>query len=150
MVSVPPAHSFLNCEPKNYVKRTNSCDYIFEEGPFRHHLVHNLLGHHPRNLVLSPYLSAGREGVPPHTFDDHPPCFVSYGTGERGQQECDRLVEYLVRDGTHVEVVRTEDTPHDILLLGFWKREDREKIWKGALNFLKGIPRDGDQSRSRV
>jgi len=55
-----------------------------------------------------------------------------------------------VRDGTHVEVVRTEDTPHDILLLGFWKREDREEIWKGALNFLKGIPRDGDQSRSRV
>ncbi|GAA5938892.1 uncharacterized protein JCM15063_004900 [Sporobolomyces koalae] len=138
---VNPAHSFLDCKPEDYVRRSNDCDYIFEEGPFRHHLVHNLLGRQPRNLVLSPYLSPGRTGIEPHTFDDHPPCFVTYGTGERGQAECERLVEYLRRDGNHVEVVVTKDTPHDVLLLGFWKREQREEIWKGALQFLARLPK---------
>ncbi|GAA5952025.1 hypothetical protein JCM3765_005174 [Sporobolomyces pararoseus] len=139
---VDPSHSFLNCTPQDYVPRPNPCDYILETGPFRHHLVHNLLGpSRPRSFVLSPYLSPGRINLPPDTFDPkHSPVFVSYGTGERGQAECERLVNYLKRDGVkQVEVVRTEDTMHDILLLGFWNREKREEIWRGALRFLEGL-----------
>lgn len=143
---IDPAHSFLDCAPENYIRRTNSCDYILEEGPFRHHLVNNLLGpdqQRRRSFVLSPYLSPGRTDLPTGTFDgpNHAPCFISYGTGERGQAECERLVHYLERDGVEkVEVVVTKDTPHDILLLGFWKRDQRERIWRGALAFLASLP----------
>ncbi|GAA5990473.1 hypothetical protein JCM5350_008010 [Sporobolomyces pararoseus] len=146
---VNPSHSFLNCTPEEYIPRSNPCDYLLETGPFRHHLVHTLLGPtRPRSFVLSPYLSPGRADLPLNTFDpDHPPVFVSYGTGERGQAECERLVNYLKRDGVkRVEVVRTEDTMHDILLLGFWNREKREAIWNGALRFLEGL--EGEKSRT--
>ncbi|GAA6063664.1 hypothetical protein JCM10212_001663 [Sporobolomyces blumeae] len=145
---VDPSHSFLNCKPGDYVRRDNSCDYILEEGPFRHHLVHNLLGRHPRNLVLSPYLSPGRVGVPPGTFIDFPPCYVAYGTGERGQAEDERLIGYLERDGVECDVVRRDDTPHDVLLLGFWGKDHREAMWQGALKFLNKIPNDDQAPHS--
>ncbi|GAA5897149.1 uncharacterized protein JCM6883_006596 [Sporobolomyces salmoneus] len=140
---IDPSHSFLDSTPETYRPRSNSCDYIFEAGPFRHHLVHNLLGpKRPRSFVLSPYLSPGRVDLPLNTFRNHPAkAFISYGTGERGQAECERLIEYLRRDGVQgVEVVKTEDTVHDVLLLGFWKRQQREEIWRGALDFLGRIP----------
>jgi hypothetical protein len=161
---IDPSHSFLDTldSPRSYIRRKNSCDYILEQGEFRHHLVHNLLGSskRPRSFVLSPYLSPGRLDLPFSSFDrlNHPPTFVSYGTGERGQEECERFLQYLKRDlgGTDeefdrkVKVVVTKDTPHDVLLLGFWKREQREMIWQGVLDFLKEkikVKQDVDDDR---
>lgn len=73
--------------------------------------------------------------------------FAAYGTGERGQAECERLISYLKRDlevgGKGDEAVRfveTRDTPHDVLLMAFWRKEQREQVWNGALDFLKRLP----------
>ncbi|GAA5878345.1 hypothetical protein JCM1840_001385 [Sporobolomyces johnsonii] len=138
---VDPSHSFLDSTPETYVKRSNDCDYIFEDGHFRHHLVTSLLGSHPKEYVLSPYISPGAPGIAPGTFANFPPCFIHYGTGERGQAEDERLIGHLKRDGVHVEVVCTEDTPHDFLLLSFWRKEQKEEVWTGVLQFLAKIGR---------
>ncbi|GAA5974155.1 hypothetical protein JCM21900_005118 [Sporobolomyces salmonicolor] len=138
---VDPSHSFLDSTPETYIKRSNDCDYIFEDGRFRHHLVTSLLGSHPREYVLSPYISPGAPGVAPGSFTHFPPCFVHYGTGERGQAEDERLIGHLKRDGVDVEVVCTKDTPHDVLLLSFWRKKQREEIWTGVFKFLAKIGR---------
>ncbi|BGP34164.1 hypothetical protein JCM10296v2_005979 [Rhodotorula toruloides] len=135
-----PSHSFLGHTPETYVPRKNSCDYLFEVGAFRLHLVSSLLGSHPESFVKSPYMSPGAADVPPGTFTTFPPCFVHYGTGERCEEEGERLVRNLRRDGVRVEVVVTEDTPHDLLLLEMiWNKRQIEQIWDGAVGFLQTL-----------
>ncbi|GAA6014239.1 hypothetical protein JCM11491_005011 [Sporobolomyces phaffii] len=145
---IDPSHSFLDCAPRDYVARSNECDYLLEEGPFRHALVESLLGRHrAREFVLSPYLSPGRVGVRRGTFVGHRPTFVAYGTGERGEAECARFVDSARRDGVQVAVTRTDDTPHDVLLLGFWNRTRRDEVWDGALTFLKSLDSHASAAR---
>jgi tRNA A-37 threonylcarbamoyl transferase component Bud32 len=51
-----------------------------------------------------------------------------------------RLVEKMKEAGVRTEVVVTEDTPHDLILMAMvWKKKDIEAIWEGALRFLKTI-----------
>lgn len=133
----PSAHSYLGHTADDYIPRPNDCDYLFEVGRFRLHLVTSLLGSRPPSHVESLYISPGRKGVAPGSFTSHPPCFVHYGTGERCQAEGERLVKNLRRDAVRVEQVVTEDTPHDPLLLEMlWNRQQIQQIWDGALQFL--------------
>ncbi|GAA5859504.1 hypothetical protein JCM8547_006853 [Rhodosporidiobolus lusitaniae] len=135
-----PSHSFLNVKPEDYVPRRNSCDYLLEEGPFRHHIVNGLLGSHAKEFVLSPYMSPGAASQPPSIFADFPPAFVHYGTGERCMDEGIRVVEKMKAAGVRVDVVVTEDTPHDLILLAMvWKKKQVEEVWTGALNFVKTL-----------
>ncbi|GAA5993083.1 hypothetical protein JCM10908_003095 [Rhodotorula pacifica] len=135
-----PSHSFLGHTAEDYVPRSNDCDYLFEVGKFRLHLVSSLLGSHPLEFVESPYMSPGRKDIPPGSFSGHPPCFVHYGTGERCQAEGERLVANLERDGVRVEKVVTIDTPHDPLLLEMvWNKKQIRRIWDGALDFLEAL-----------
>lgn len=134
------AHSFLGHTPDTYIPRKNSCDYLFEVGSFRLHLVSPLLGSHPESFVKSSYISPGAANVQPGAFNNFPPCFVHYGTGERCQEEGERLVRNLRRDGVRVEVVVTEDTPHDLLLLEMiWNKRQINEIWDGAVGFLQTL-----------
>ncbi|GAA6006293.1 uncharacterized protein JCM10292_000049 [Rhodotorula paludigena] len=135
-----PSHSYLGHTPQTYVPRSNSCDYLFEKGAFRLHLVTSLLGSHPQEYVKSPYVSPGARDVQLGILSGFPPVFVHYGTGERCQEEGERLVANLRRDGVHVEVVVTDDTPHDLLLLAMiWRKEQVEQIWTGALRFIETL-----------
>ncbi|KWU45958.1 alpha/beta-hydrolase [Rhodotorula sp. JG-1b] len=135
-----PSHSFLGHTAEDYIPRSNDCDYLFEVGKFRLHLVNSLLGSHPPQFVKSPYMSPGRKDIPPGTFVGHPPCFVHYGTGERCQTEGERLVANLERDGTRVVKVVTVDTPHDPLLLEMvWNKKQIRRIWDGAINFIETL-----------
>ncbi|GJN92593.1 hypothetical protein Rhopal_005628-T1 [Rhodotorula paludigena] len=139
-VYTPSAHSYLGHTPQTYVPRSNSCDYLFEKGAFRLHLVTSLLGSHPQEYVKSPYVSPGARDTELGILNGFPPVFVHYGTGERCQEEGERLVANLRRDGVHVEVVVTEDTPHDLLLLAMiWRKEQVEQIWTGALRFIETL-----------
>lgn len=134
------AHSFLGHTAEDYIPRSNDCDFLFEVGKFRLHLVNSLLGSHPPQFVESPYMSPGRKDIPPGTFVGHPPCFVHNGTGERCQAEGERLVANLERDGTRVEKVVTVDTPHDPLLLEMvWNKEQIRRIWDGAIDFIETL-----------
>ncbi|GAA5974791.1 hypothetical protein JCM11641_007265 [Rhodosporidiobolus odoratus] len=135
-----PSHSFLNSTPETYVPRRNDCDYIFEKGPFRHHLVQNLLGQHEKEFILSPYMSPGAPSQPASIFDGFPPCFVHYGTGERCMDEGIRLVGKLRDAGVRVEEVVTEDTPHDLILLAtVWRKKQINQIWDGAFKFVASL-----------
>ncbi|GAA5889367.1 hypothetical protein JCM6882_000723 [Rhodosporidiobolus microsporus] len=135
-----PSHSYLNSTPETYVPRRNSCDYLFEEGPFRHHIVDGLLGSHEKKLVLSPYVSPGAPSQPSSIFADFPACFVHYGTGERCMEEGVRLVEKLKDAGVKTSVTVTEDTPHDpILLKMIWNKRQIQQIWDGAIEFVQTL-----------
>ncbi|GAA6031574.1 hypothetical protein JCM8097_006529 [Rhodosporidiobolus ruineniae] len=135
-----PSHSFLDSTPETYVPRRNSCDYLFEVGAFRHHIVNGLLGSHEKEFVLSPYVSPGAPSQDPSIFEGFPPCFVHFGTGERCMDESIRLVEKLKAAGIRTEVVVTEDTPHDLMLLAMiWKKSQIEQVWDGALKFVASI-----------
>ncbi|GAA6015018.1 hypothetical protein JCM10207_008706 [Rhodosporidiobolus poonsookiae] len=141
-----PSHSYLDSTPETYVPRKNDCDYLFEEGPFRHHIVDSLLGSHEKEFVLSPYISPGAPLQDPAIFADFPPTFVHYGTGERCMAEGMRLVEKMQKAGVMVDVTVTEDTVHDIMLLAkMWNKKQIQQVWDGAFGFVKKL--DGKEGR---
>ncbi|BGP42130.1 hypothetical protein JCM10449v2_006132 [Rhodotorula kratochvilovae] len=135
-----PSHSYLGHTASTYIPRKNTCDYVMESPAFRLHLVTSLLGSRPSSFVLSAYMSPGARGAAPGTLDGFPPCFVHYGTGERCEEEGERLVGHLRRDGVRVEEVVTEDTPHDIMLLAMiWKKSQVEQVWDGVWRFVASL-----------
>lgn len=138
----PAAHSYLGHTASTYVPRKNSSDYVFESPPFRLHLVTSLLGSRPSSFVLSPYISPGSRTLAPGALEGFPPCFIHYGTSDRCEEEGERLVANLRRDGVRVETVVTEDTPHDLMLLAMiWRKSQVEQVWEGVLQFTGSLRR---------
>ncbi|KAJ7466940.1 Alpha/Beta hydrolase protein [Mycena latifolia] len=71
------------------------------------------LGHAPRSLLATPYLSGNR--APPNAYKGYPPTFVSVGDAEAFRRECEQLVELMRTDGVDVELDVQEDAVHDFL-----------------------------------
>ncbi|GAA5942842.1 hypothetical protein JCM3775_001518 [Rhodotorula graminis] len=137
-----PSHSYLGHTASTYVPRKNSSDYIFESPQFRLHLVTSLLGSRPSSFVLSPYLSPGARSLALGALAGFPPTFVHYGTSDRCEEEGERLVRHLERDGVRVDKVVTADTPHDLMLLAtVWNKRQVEQVWEGVLRFTSGLGR---------
>jgi len=67
---------------------------------------------------------------------------VHYGTSDRCEEEGERLVRHLTRDGVRVETVVTDDTPHDLMLLAMvWSKRQVEQVWEGVLRFTSSLGR---------
>ncbi|GAA5977625.1 hypothetical protein JCM11641_006879 [Rhodosporidiobolus odoratus] len=124
-----PSHSFPH-STTSYVPRPNPEDYLADEPTARRLLVTSLLGDKPHSYLSSPYISPASQLGPHGSFADFPPSFIHYGDAERLEEEIESLVRGMKRDGVPLlDVEKTPDAVHDVLMVRFWNEEVRRKIF---------------------
>jgi hypothetical protein len=127
-VSFRIAHSFPE-STTSYIPRPNPEDYLADEPTARRLLVSSLLGSKPHSYLFSPYISPATQLGPVGNFDEFPPTFIHYGDAERLEEEIDSLVRGMKRDGVDVDVEKTPDAVHDVLMARFWNEDVRRQIY---------------------
>lgn len=128
-------HSFPE-SVTSYIPRPNPEDYLADDPTARILLVSSLLGHHDRTFVNNPYISPASQLGPHGSFHNFPPTFVHYGDAERLQQEIENLVRGMKRDDVPVEVEKTVDGVHDLLMMRFWNEDIRADIYRRIKDWL--------------
>lgn len=123
------AHSFPE-STTSYIPRPNPEDYLADEPTARRLLVTSLLGSKPHSYIFSPYISPATQLGPVGNFTDFPPTFVHYGDAERLEEEIDSLVRGMTRDGVQLDVEKTPDAVHDILMARFWNEDVKRHIYQ--------------------
>lgn len=63
-------------------------------------------------------------------FTDFPRACVVLGDAERLEREVTKLVGAMERDGVKVRTVWVEDGVHDVLMMGWWDENVRDKVWR--------------------
>ncbi|GAA5916578.1 hypothetical protein JCM6882_002548 [Rhodosporidiobolus microsporus] len=124
-----PSHSFPH-STTSYVPRPNPEDYLADEPGARRLLVTSLLGSKPHSFLSSPYLSPASQLGPHGSFASFPPAFIHYGDAERLEEEIESLIRGMKRDGVPLlEVEKTPDAVHDVLMVRFWNEDVRRGIY---------------------
>lgn len=143
-----PSRSFPE-STSSYVARPNPEDYLADAPSARRLLVTSLLGDKPHDFLSSPYISPASAFGPEGCFGLFPPTFVHYGDAERLVDEIDALIEGMKRDGVDLDVEKTVDAVHDVLMVRFWNEEVRGHVYERVCGWLDGIvARAQDASRS--
>ncbi|GAA6002261.1 alpha/beta hydrolase [Rhodotorula paludigena] len=134
-----PGHSFPH-STTSYVPRPNPEDYLADEPTARRLLVTSLLGDKPHSYLSSPYISPASQLGPHGAFDHFPPTFVHYGDAERLEEEIESLVRGMKRDGVQLlEVEKTKDAVHDVLMVRFWNEDVRACIYGRICGWLDQV-----------
>ncbi|BGP39945.1 hypothetical protein JCM10450v2_003925 [Rhodotorula kratochvilovae] len=134
-----PSHSFPH-STTSFVPRPNPEDYLADEPTARKLLVTSLLGTKPHSELASPYISPASQLGPHGSFDGFPPSFVHYGDAERLEEEIESLVRGLRRDKVPLlEVEKTRDAVHDVLMVRFWNEDVRAAIYSRICGWLDRI-----------
>lgn len=68
---------------------------------------------------------------------------MQYGDAERLEEENDRLVSALRRDEVVVEVDKTVDGVHDLLIIPLWK-STKEEIYRRIGGWLRELHGSGE------
>lgn len=137
-----PAHSFPETV-SSYIPRPNPEDYLADEPAGRIQLIQSLLGHHPREFVSDPYVSPANQLGPQGRFIGYPPTFVHYGDAERLQKEVEMLCEGMRRDGVELEIEKTVDAVHDVLMFKTWDEKIRDDIYRRIKEWVDRLDREG-------
>ncbi|BGP02610.1 hypothetical protein NBRC10513v2_003712 [Rhodotorula toruloides] len=134
-----PSHSFPH-STTSYVPRPNPEDYLPDEPGARRLLVTSLLGNKPHSFLTSPYISPASQLGPHGSFADFPPTFIHYGDAERLEEEIDSLVRGMKRDRVDLlDVEKTKDAVHDVLMVRFWNEEVRAEIYRRICEWLDRV-----------
>lgn len=145
-----PSRCFPDCM-HSYVPRPNPEDYLADAPAARRLLVTSLLGNKPHEYLSSPYLSPASSFGPHGSFDEFPPTFIHYGDAERLIDEIEALVCGMKRDRVDLDVEKTPDAVHDVLMVRFWNENVRTHIYRRICGWLDGIvKRAGGPARSRA
>ncbi|GAA5981776.1 hypothetical protein JCM10908_004605 [Rhodotorula pacifica] len=145
-----PSRCFPECI-NSYVPRPNPEDYLADAPAARRLLVTSLLGSKPHDYLASPYISPASALGPHGSFDEFPPTFIHYGDAERLIDEIEALVCGMKRDRVEVDVEKTPDAVHDVLMVRFWNENVRAHIYKRICGWLDDlVKRSGGPSRSRA
>lgn len=145
-----PSRSFPH-STTSYVARPNPEDYLADAPAARRLLVTSLLGKKPHEFLTSPYISPASALGTHGCFNDLPPTFVHYGDAERLLDEIDALVSGMRRDGVELDVEKTPDAVHDVLMVRFWNEDVRGHIYERICGWLDRIvERSSTPTRSRA
>lgn len=68
---------------------------------------------------------------------------MQYGDAERLEEEVDSLVAALRKDEVAVEVEKTVDGVHDLLILPFWSSSVKEGIYSRIEGWLRALHSSG-------
>ncbi|KAL4245485.1 hypothetical protein ABKN59_009417 [Abortiporus biennis] len=193
--SCDPSHAFPE-SPSSYIPRPHAeTDYLVDTPEPRALLQRTFLGHHPLEVIHSPYVSPASqrclrafygdtfatsveelcidrmntrtidhlrnmESGPPtplldiersptnlnhpalacprgmSLFTDFPKVCVVLGDAERLEKEVIKLVGAMERDGVRVNTVWVKDAVHDILMMGWWDEDVRDRVWKDVEDWI--------------
>ncbi|ORY61045.1 Alpha/Beta hydrolase protein [Leucosporidium creatinivorum] len=138
-----PAYSFRTSF-KSFKPHPHPKDYLTDHPPAYRHNVQSFLGaHRPHSFLRHPYISPSATPVPDESFKSFPPVFVQYGDAERLEEEIDQLVAAVRQVEASVEVEKTVDGVHDLLILLFWDSGVKKKIYKRIEEWLRELKSSG-------
>ncbi|GAA6063487.1 hypothetical protein JCM10212_001003 [Sporobolomyces blumeae] len=139
-----PSHSFPE-STTSYISRPNPCDYLSDDPTARRLLITSLLGNKPHSFLSSPYLSPASQLGTHGSFTDFPPSFIHFGDAERLEDEIESLIKGMTRDGVPLDVEKTKDAVHDVLMVRFWNEDVRKTIYDRIAGWLERVMNDSEE-----
>ncbi|THH16135.1 hypothetical protein EW146_g4456 [Bondarzewia mesenterica] len=163
--SCDPSHT-LPQVPASYRPRPHaSTDYLLDTAEPRAVLQRAFLGHHPAEMVYSPYISPASdwvlsvfhntqcEGIARTNpfirapeghglFTSFPRALVVVGDAERLEREIIAMERGMERDGVRVRLVWVPDGVHDVLIMKYWDENVREEVWRQIRMWIEEVARE--------
>lgn len=72
-------------------------------------------------------------------FTEFPKVCVVLGDAERLEREVIKLVGAMESDGVRVRMIRVQDAPHDVLMMGWWDEKVRDETWGRVEVWVRGV-----------